>query len=59
MKIKNYKCTGCGKKDFFFHEKDKAHMGIYCRWCGKYYKWADRNERNLMALQREGREDET
>lgn len=52
MKIKDYKCNGCGKRDFFFNEKDKAHMGIYCRWCGKYYKWADRNERNLIALQK-------
>lgn len=46
MKIKEYKC-GCGCKDFFFKVKGNQ-TGIYCSSCGKWLKWADKNERNLM-----------
>lgn len=45
MKIKDYKCN-CGNDDFFFHSKGNQ-VGIYCSYCGKWFKWADKNERNL------------
>lgn len=45
MKIKDYKCK-CGNNDFFFLSKN-TQVGIYCSKCGKWFKWADKNERNL------------
>jgi hypothetical protein len=45
MKIKDYKCK-CGKEDFFIAEKGKQ-LGIYCSSCGKWFKWADKDEKNL------------
>ena len=45
MKIKDYKCT-CGKDDFFFADKGKQ-KGIFCSYCGRWLKWADKNEQNL------------
>ena len=45
MKIKDYKCN-CENDDFFFHSKGNQ-VGIYCSYCGKWLKWADKNERNL------------
>lgn len=50
MKIKEYKCK-CGSTDFFFADKGKQ-TGIYCSLCGKWLKWADKNERNLNLLKR-------
>lgn len=50
MKIKNYMCK-CGCDDFFFIEKD-THIGIYCIKCGKWFKWASHDERNLMKLKK-------
>ena len=49
MKIKDYKCK-CGNDDFFFIE-DENSMGIYCTSCGKWKKWANKDERNLFAKQ--------
>ena len=45
MKIKDYKCK-CGHNDFFFADKG-SQKGIYCSYCGKWLKWADKDERNL------------
>lgn len=47
MKIKDYKCKDCGCKDFFLME-NKQHKGIYCKTCGLWYKWANKNEVNLF-----------
>ena len=53
MKIKDYKCK-CGHDDFFFIGNGIS-MGIYCSYCGKWFKWADKNERNLsMQAQKIG-----
>ena len=46
IRIKDYKCK-CGCTYFFMQEKGKQ-IGIYCKYCGRWYKWADKNERNLM-----------
>ena len=48
MKIKNYVCK-CGCNDFFMATKG-TQTGIYCSGCGKWFKWADKNERNLMLM---------
>lgn len=49
MKIKEYKC-GCGHDEFFFADKGNQ-TGIYCSYCGKWLKWADKNEQNLAMKQ--------
>lgn len=49
MKIKDYKCK-CGHNDFFFADKGNQ-KGIYCTYCGKWNKWADKNEQNLAMKQ--------
>ena len=49
MKIKNYKCR-CGFDEFFFASKGNQ-KGLYCTNCGKWLKWADKDEQNL-ALKR-------
>ena len=54
MKIKDYKCN-CQSTDFTFGEKNKSHLGIYCTKCGKWYKWADKNDRNLYEIVYSGR----
>lgn len=53
MKIADYKCK-CGSDDFFLgtslNDSD-MHVGIYCNKCGKWLKWANKNERNLLIKQ--------
>lgn len=49
MKIKDYKCK-CGHNDFFFADKGNQ-KGIYCTYCGKWLKWADKDEQNLTLKQ--------
>ena len=45
MRIKDYKCK-CEHDDFFFADKGNQ-KGIYCSYCGKWLKWADKDEQNL------------
>ena len=49
MKIKDYKCK-CGHNNFFFADKGNQ-KGIYCSYCGKWFKWADKDEQNLTMKQ--------
>lgn len=49
MKIKDNKCK-CGHIDFFFADKGNQ-TGIYCSYCGKWLKWADKDEQNLRMKQ--------
>ena len=49
MKIKDNKCK-CGHDDFFFADKGNQ-KGIYCSYCGKWLKWADKDEQNLRMKQ--------
>lgn len=46
MKIKDYICK-CGNDDFFM-KANGNQTGIYCKKCGKWYKWANKDELNLM-----------
>ena len=48
MRIKDYKCT-CGNNNFFIADKGNQ-KGIYCSYCGKWLKWADKNEQNLAMM---------
>lgn len=48
MQIKDYECK-CGSKDLFALKKSETQVGIYCQSCGRWYKWADKNEKNLIA----------
>ena len=45
MKIKDIKCK-CGHEDLFFINQ-KKQTGIYCSYCGKFVKWANKDELNL------------
>ena len=49
MRVKDYKCK-CGHNDFFFADKGNQ-IGIYCSYCGKWLKWADKDEQNLRMKQ--------
>lgn len=49
MRIKDYQCK-CGCSDFFFADKGNQ-KGIYCSYCGKWLKWADKDEQNLRMKQ--------
>lgn len=49
MKIKDNKCK-CGCDDFFFADKENQ-TGIYCSYCGKWLKWANKDEQNLRMKQ--------
>ena len=51
MKIKDYKCK-CGNDDFDFIPNDGNVVGIYCNLCGKWFKWADKNEKNLFKIKK-------
>ncbi len=48
MKIKEYKCK-CGSDELFPARKGN-HVGIYCCRCGKWLKWANKDEQNLLLL---------
>lgn len=49
MKIKDYKCK-CGCVSFFVERKG-SQTGIYCSNCGKWLKWANKDDRNLAMKQ--------
>lgn len=56
MRIKDYKCR-CGNDDFFFATVGNQN-GIYCSYCGKWLKWANKNELNLRMKQSFNPEDD-
>lgn len=49
MKVKDYKCK-CGCDDFFLADKGNQ-KGFYCAYCGKWLKWASKDEQNLRMKQ--------
>ena len=53
MKIKNYKCK-CGCDDFAFVDVSST-LGIYCTYCGRWLKWANKNEKNILKIERENK----
>ena len=50
------RCAICWDEDWkqtddFFFDNNRVHIGIYCSRCGKWLKWADKDERNLRMKQ--------
>lgn len=39
----------CCKGKSLFAMKKGDHIGLYCSSCGKWIKWANKNERNLIS----------
>lgn len=59
MKINNLICI-CGNDDFFMMQRKGekvTHTGIYCAKCGKWQKWASKEERNL-AFRKDNKHEE-
>lgn len=51
MRMKNYKCIACGSEEFYTEENkfvDNA-IGLYCSYCGKFHKWLNKDEKNLLT----------
>lgn len=50
QKFKDYKCRRCGCDLFYMEElktlKDVA--GLYCDYCGAWYKWLNKDEKRLF-----------
>ena len=46
-------CKNCNGTDFGFLQKG-AQLGIYCSRCGRWLKWADKNEQNLYEMNKPG-----
>ena len=58
MKIKEYKCISCQKDDFdaIPTVKNPNVIGIFCSYCGKFLKWASKDEKNLIKLKKQSKE---
>lgn len=41
-------CTKCGSVSFFT-EKRGTNTGLYCKRCGSWYKWLNKDETRLFA----------
>ena len=48
----DYKCK-CGNTMKFFTETKGNSIGLYCKECGKWIKWLDKNEARLFELKQE------
>jgi len=46
-----FKCRSCGVQDIGgVTTVQKSHnLGIYCKDCGKFIKWANKDERTLLS----------
>lgn len=54
MKFKDWKCKQCGSADFALLTKDNStQKGVYCNSCGKWLKWASKDEVNLFSIKDE------
>lgn len=47
MIIKKYRCKSCGSQDFFLAEQ-AMHTCLYCNECGRFIKWADKDDKHLF-----------
>ena len=48
MKLKSLKCYKCNSTEFKGMSQGD-HMGIYCRNCDGWIKWASKSERALLT----------
>ena len=51
----DYHCKNCNGIDFGFLQKG-AQLGIYCSRCGRWLKWADKDEQNLYEMNKPGQD---
>ena len=59
MKILDYKCK-CGCDEFMFVPNKDNVVGLHCVRCGKWLKWANKNEKILYKMfSRKGETNET
>lgn len=47
MRLKCYTCRECGSNNFSYNEKENK---ICCSYCGRYLKFANKDERNLFKM---------
>lgn len=49
-------CKYCGSDEFDIIKKDDAHIGMYCKTCGKWIKWVGKNllSADVMATLQSG-----
>ena len=47
MQIEGFNTCKCGNDNFLLR-KEGMQYGIYCQKCGKWLKWANKNERTLF-----------
>ena len=45
----DYKCK-CGNTNNFFTETKGSNIGLYCKECGKWVKWLNKDEDRLFNL---------
>lgn len=50
MRIADIKCS-CGSDNVKGMSKGGNKVGIYCMKCGKWLKWANTNEKNLIDIE--------
>jgi hypothetical protein len=48
VSINDYRCKKCKCTKFTVNIVDKAHVGLYCAKCGKWYKWAGKDDKNKI-----------
>lgn len=55
--VYDYSCGKCGNCEFGFLKKENQ-FGIYCKKCGRWLKWADKDEQNLYEMMKAGEIDD-
>lgn len=48
--MKKFVCKKCDSSEVFL-SREGTHLGIYCASCGRWIKWASREEQRLVELQ--------
>lgn len=48
-----YTCAKCGCDDFDYMKKNRVEniIGLYCNKCGRWLKWASKDEKNLISME--------
>lgn len=51
MRLKCYTCRECGSNNFSYNERENK---ICCSYCGRYLKFANKDERNMFEMAHRG-----
>ena len=46
-------CRECGSESFFT-EPNNMHIGIYCKKCGAWFKWGNKDDIRLVNYRNKG-----